>query len=408
MKLALLTLLLCSGSVVVMAQGGSNYSSIGFGDIRRSAGALYDGMAGTSIAMPNDHGINLVNPALLGMSPFTRLQAGYRFNQQHITQGGQSTSQNNGELDGLLVLFAVDTAHGFGFSLGVVPYSSVDYLVQRELQTNVDGTTLKGRSRQSGTGGTSSINFGISGRLGNLYGGLSMQSLFGVITLADEITIDGYRERLQTSTAYDVRGFLFKAGAYYKLSSSFSLGGYVSAGANGSMNTVYRASSSIAGVTTPYYDSVVATTGPTQLPISVGIGASYRVGRALYGIDIDVSDHSNVAVNPRSNVTFGRSLRASIGMSVNASQYAASFWERWGFRAGAGYQQMYYTYNGANVDEVFGSAGFDFPLGASATVDAALQGGLRSPQGNGLSESFLRVTVTVSIGETWFRPFARD
>ncbi|MBU3680218.1 MAG: hypothetical protein FGM32_11565, partial [Candidatus Kapabacteria bacterium] len=70
--LALLALVLAPYSLL-FSQGGSNYSTVGLGDLRLSSGALYDGMAGTSIAMPNDHGNNTENPALLGISPFTRL-----------------------------------------------------------------------------------------------------------------------------------------------------------------------------------------------------------------------------------------------------------------------------------------------------------------------------------------------
>ncbi len=392
---------------LLSAQGGSNYSSIGLGDIRRSVGALYDGMAGTSIAMPNDHGINIVNPALLGFSPYTRLQAGYRFNQHLVSQDGLTSQQNNGEIDGLMVLFAIDTAHGFGISFGVVPYSSVNYAVKRELSTEVDGTRLTGRSEQNGTGGTSSLQLGVSGRLGKFYGGISLQTLFGVITLSDDLYVDGIAERVRSTTSYDVRGILLRAGTFYRASDRLSIGAFVAGGPQGSMNTVYNAVGTLGGRT--YVDSTLRVTETTELPFNLGIGASYRLGRSLLGFDLEWGDLSRVDVNPRADATYERSLRATIGYNLPAAQYAPSFWEKWGFRAGAGYQSMYYTFNGSPIAEYFASAGFDFPLGQSATVDAAVMGGYRGPSGStGLSDTFLRLTVTVSIGETWFRPIARD
>ena len=402
----LLILALLTIPLAAFGQGGSNYSSIGLGDLRRSVGALYDGMSGTSIAMPSDHGINLVNPALLGFSPYTRLQAGYRFNQHLVTDNGNSIAQNNGEIDGLMVLFAIDTAHGFGVSFGVVPYSSVNYVVQRELKTDIDGTLLTGRSQQQGTGGTSSIQLGASGRIGDFYGGVSIQALFGVITLSDNIYIDGYRELVSSTTSYDVRGLLLRVGVYYKASSALSLGAFVSGGPQGLMNVVYRASGSLSG--SLYFDSTRAVQATTELPYSFGIGASITSGRSRYGLDIEWGDHSNVDVNPRSDATYTRSLRATLGFDRPAAQYAPTFSEKWGFRAGAGFQRQYYTFKGENIDELFASGGFDFPLGASATVDAAVMGGFRGPSNGALSEIFMRLTFTVSIGETWFKPFSRE
>lgn len=397
-------MLFCT-SVAALAQGGSNYSAIGLGDMRRSVGALYDGMAGTAIAMPSDHGINIVNPALLGMSPFTRLQAGYRFNQHLVSQGDLSTRQNNGEIDGLMVLFAVDTLRGFGVSFGVIPYSSVNYLTERPLSTPVDGTPLTGRALQQGTGGTSAIQIGASGRVGNLYAGISMQALFGVISLSEFLYVDAINERVQSSTSYDVRGMLLRAGLFYR-TSTVSLGGFISGGPRGSMNTVYRAAGLLGS--SVYIDSTLSVSGVTDFPVSVGLGASTSLGRSTVGADLEWSDHSGVDVNPRADAAYDRSLRVSLGYSLQAAHYAPSFWDKWGFRAGASYQRMYYTFRGSEIHEFAVAAGFDFPLGQSATVDAAVQGGYRGPVTGTLSELFARLTVTVSIGEQWFRPFARD
>lgn len=397
-------MLFCT-SVAALAQGGSNYSAIGLGDMRRSVGALYDGMAGTAIAMPSDHGINIVNPALLGMSPFTRLQAGYRFNQHLVSQGDLSTRQNNGEIDGLMVLFAVDTLRGFGVSFGVIPYSSVNYLTERPLSTPVDGTPLTGRALQQGTGGTSAIQIGASGRVGNLYAGISMQALFGVISLSEFLYVDAINERVQSSTSYDVRGMLLRAGLFYR-TSTVSLGGFISGGPRGSMNTVYRAAGLLGS--SVYIDSTLSVSGVTDFPVSVGLGASTSLGRSTVGADLEWSDHSGVDVNPRADAAYDRSLRVSLGYSLQAAHYAPSFWDKWGFRAGASYQRMYYTFRGSEIHEYAVAAGFDFPLGQSATVDAAVQSGYRGPVTGTLSELFARLTVTVSIGEQWFRPFARD
>jgi hypothetical protein len=86
-----------------------------------------------------------------------------------------------------------------------------------------------------------------------------------------------------------------------------------------------------------------------------------------------------------------------------------TFGNKIGYHAGAFYQQLYPTYLNSSITEYGASGGISFPLGGNAMVDAGLQLGYRAPQNNDvLSELFGRLTVSISIGETWFKPFARD
>ena len=92
-------------SCMAYAQGGSNYSIFGIGDIRRSVSSAYDGLGGTQIAVTSSYAVNLLNPAAWGALESTRLQGGFRFNQQSISNGSTSADQNNGKLDGFCLAF---------------------------------------------------------------------------------------------------------------------------------------------------------------------------------------------------------------------------------------------------------------------------------------------------------------
>ncbi len=96
------------------AQGGSNYSIFGIGDLRQTLGASYDGLAGTQIAVWSDYAINLANPAAWGAVKSTRIQGGFRFNQQSVSNGSITSDQNNGKLEGMATIFSIDTALGIG------------------------------------------------------------------------------------------------------------------------------------------------------------------------------------------------------------------------------------------------------------------------------------------------------
>ena len=147
--------LFIQAGISACAQGGSNYSIFGLGDMRRSVGAAYEGVGGCMTSVPLDNTINLGNPALWTLVKTTRLQGGYRFNQQRVTQGDASVGQNNGKLDGASVIFALDTTEGISASIGIFPSSSVNYLFTKNVSVSLpdSGQYIKGKSTYAGSGG---------------------------------------------------------------------------------------------------------------------------------------------------------------------------------------------------------------------------------------------------------------
>lgn len=402
--------LVASSIPSVLAQGGSNYSAIGIGDIRRTTGALYEAVAGTSVAMPMDHGINVVNPAMLGLQPSTRLQVGYRFNQHMITDGsGSSIAQNNGEFDGVLANFVVDTAYGFAVAFGLVPYTSVNYQVANDLYAQVDGVGASGQSVRTGDGGMSELYLAVCGKvIPDLHVGIAMLPMFGNIILTDEVTLYGsgnYSTKSQST--FNLRGIQFRGGLYWTVTPHFNLGATVAGGANGSLLVNDHVAASRGVIVT--YDSTVITNSATPLPLSVALGASLSLGRSIVGVDIEMCDYTQVQVRGEST-TYGRSYRASVGITRPGNRIPlVPFIERMGFHAGVCYQSLYYTYQGNPVREFMASVGTDLPVGGNSIVDIAITGGLR---GTGVSshlqELFLRGVFSMSIGEQWFKPFLRE
>lgn len=410
-------LLLVGSSSSLFSQGGSNFSSIGIGDVVRSVGARYEGMAGTAIAMPSLQGINVVNPALLGMSPFTRIQTGYRF-EQHLIESSQGpTAQTNGEVDGLLALFAVDTSMGLGVSFGVLPYSNIAYTTTREFTTAGPQGIQKGSSSQYGSGGISSLYLGASYRIAGIYLGASAQPLFGQINYYDDNIVSSVTNlsSFTLHTKYLMTGAAYRIGAYTEVLPAFNIGAYYSFGSSLSYDrslaqTVFtREISDTLNLRgrEEYTFRRDSSNGTSPLPFMIGLGISYRLGRTQVGLDIESGNYSGITINQRSDATLGSMFRASIGISQQAAGYAPTFFDKWGYRGGIGYTKQYFMFRGQDVHEFYGTVGVDFPLGQSATVDAALQGGFRGPS-NGLYEYIGRFSATVSIGEVWFKPFARD
>lgn len=394
----------------LFAQGGDFYSVFGLGDQRRQIGGLYEGMAGTAIAMPTMHGINLTNPALLGMSPLTRLQVGYRFDQHQSSNPSQSLAQNNGGVDGIMGLLGVDTALGIGITFGLEPYTSVDYAATKRLRTVVGGDTVVGASLRRGQGGISSIVIGASAKLlGRLYAGVILRSLVGNITMYDDVVALGLGNYdAQQRTSHELRGLIARGGLFWEVTPHLSVGAFVSGGSDATLRTINQATAIRPGSISLDTTQTIAST--SALPLSYGIGMSWLSGRTRLGVDVDVEDHTGITVNAPATVQFGTSLRTSLGVAYQGSrQPGASYAERVGYAAGLYYERAPFTFKGQPIHEYAVALGTNFPVGGAAMVDIGINLGQRTSVAEGaLQDLFGRLVVSVSIGEQWFRPFARD
>lgn len=406
---SLILLLLSLGKFTALAQGGSNYSALGIGDLRYNVGALYDAMSGTSIAMPMEHGINVVNPALLGLATTTRIQTGYRFNQHVSKSEGITSAQNNGKLDGLIAMFSVDTARGFGFSLGILPYSSLNYSTARNVETILNGKVIRGRSIQLGKGGVSQIQLASSVKLySDLQIGISGSALFGILEYSDQVVVGQDIWSASSTRSYDIRGLIFKGGIWWRPVKGFNIGTFVSAGTNADVFITRRANGVNPGGV--YADTVQIENSSTGLPVTAGVGWSMRTGKNLLGMDFMWGDYTGVTANARPDARYSSMYRSSIGFSHPGEMGSIStFIDNIGYHTGAYFEKLYVTLNGVNLYEYAGSFGISFPLGGHAMIDAAVQAGWRGPgTGSTLTDLFGKLNVTVSIGETWFKPFVRE
>jgi len=394
----------------VYAQGGSTYSIFGIGDLRTTLGASYDGLAGTQIAVWSDYAVNLANPAAWGAVKSTRIQGGFRFNQQSVSNSQTSASQNNGKLEGMAAIFSIDTALGIGASLGFYPFSSVNYaLTTPTTITTGDGRTIGGEIDATGKGGITAGYIGGSVRIAeNFSFGLSGVALFGTVSSVVQTLLyssEAYSSVNQSND--DFRGYGLKVGWMYSPFQNFTLGaaGSVYSKLTGTNELRY----STIGTTELSSDTTFESDFSTSMPSSFGIGASYKSGKFMFAADAELQDFSSFTYRS-GRETFRSTMRASFGVTRLASfAPGTAFSDRVAFSLGGGYQQLYYTINGTPINEYYGSFGMQIPLGNGAMLDGAAMGGMRGTTGNGLvQELFGRFSVTISIGEIWFKPFPRD
>lgn len=395
------------------AQGGSNYTVFGLGDLRRSVGAAYEGVGGCLYSTSFDNTINIANPAVWTDVKTTRLQGGYRFNQQFITQNGRTVGNNNGKLDGVAVIFALDTTAGVSASIGLYPSSAVNYMfVKGERIALPDpGQFIDGNSSYTGSGGLNAgflgASWAVTPRVSVGFTGLFH---FGVITDKVETSIISEAALNSITTNTDQLSAMgFTLGLQTKPFDNFTLGGSLTM--NGSLTALsdmnYRTAQT-GGVVS--YDSTFTRTVTSSMPTTIGIGASYRHDRLLFLADAELQTVDGMTYRMPAGSSYTNASRIGVGISRLGSRSAGmSYAQKMNLNAGLGMRNLYYSFFGETVTEQYGTFGVQMPFGGAAMVDAALVLGVRgSTRNGGVEELFGRLSVTISVGEVWFIPFRRD
>lgn len=393
-------------ATALYSQGGSNYSVNGFGDLTSSVSAGYNGLAGTQIAMPSAYMINMRNPAMWSYVQTTRLQAGYQFNQMFAQNETISLKQNNGKISGVLALFSIDTAMGIGVSFGIHPYSNVNYYLRSPFTVKMEGLEFSGTSTYIGEGGLTLAYLGASTKIyKGLTAGAEIFSTIGSISYKTTTVVSGDNNYPGINEKFDrFYGLGFKGGLSYNFPFGLYLGlcGEYHSSLNYDRDIIYSSQT--------ISDSVTSTVNKLKVPASIGFGAAYKTGKFLIGFDFTSQNFSNFDYQRGSEVKFTNNNNFSIGFSrLGSKTYSADFLDKVSYNIGFGYNQLHYTVKGTQINDLYGSIGLEMPIVSGTMLNTALQIGTRGQTGNGLiKENYGKLTIDISVGDNWFKPFKRD
>mgnify|MGYP000860881545 CR=1 FL=1 len=356
-------------------------------------------------SFPSEHSINTKNPALWSLVKNTRLHAGYRFHQNLVTKGENQLLQNNGQVDGVFSIFAIDSAMGLAASFGIYPYSSVNYLISTPIEMVYQDLELKGFNIYQGSGGISTAYIGGSTRiLDELYFGASIYANFGLINSLTETHLENYYTG-KSNRDSKLSGWGLKAGIYYSPIKDLSIGAFFD-----------KQQSMTSECLMTFYNNFIKDTSFSKsessfsIPDQLGFGVSYLTGKFQFGADIKFQDFSNFTFNAGPNTKFKSSTQYSLGVSrIGNPSYYAPYLDKVTYNFGIGYNDLYYQIAGNNLTEYFASFGMKMPIVGTAFIDAAFVLGTRGTNDpNLVKEYFGRMIIDISIGETWFKPFRRE
>jgi len=393
-------------SSLLIAQGGSNYSVFGIGDLHHGIGAAYDGIGGTSIAVPFHSSLTNRNPAQWSFIKTTRLQAGYRFNQQIVENEKMNLWQNNGKIDGFIINFGIDTASAINLNIGISTYSSVNYFVSFPIEVELgNGTLLNGRTAYQGIGGLSQGWIGGSYKPASwLALGASMHTYFGNIQSSSSTLLYNSNSSPTRTVTKDVfSGYGYRLGVLVEPLQKLYLGAYTELNNDMSLDRFTNFQAAYLN------DSIITDNFSFQFPNLYGVGLSYTIGNVVVASDYITQNFSNFQYN-RGDASFTDYKAISFGVArLGLFGFNRTFFDRTTYMIGGGYKEKNLSIKGTNINEYYMSVGISAPLVGFAVLDASLTfGSLGTVDFGLLRESFGRLNVSLSLGDAWFQPFKRE
>lgn len=418
-------------AVGAFAQSGeygsySPYSIFGVGNLAGSPSAYVSGMAGTGIAGRNHRYLNTLNPAAVSVRDSLALMIDFSvFNTNTIysqTYGGvtRHSANNATNIGGFAISFPIwNKLAGY---VGLKPYSSVGY-------------TFSVNSADADAGVISQTHSGI-GSLYNFYGGLShnfggrfsigaeADYIFGKLEkqFVQDFASSGYNEA-QTYQTLTLNAFTGKFGAQYEqpLGKDFklSLGAIYTLRSwlHGFNDGQYYSAGSVQNATLPesYADTLRGASG-IALAGELGLGITLNFRNKLRAsFDYSRSDWRNSGMDSAKGFavsdaqqSFENSVRESYKLgfeyvpNISDVRY---YHKRMAYRAGAYFNNEYYTVAGRPVNTAGITLGATLPVfrwynGLSIAVDI----GQRGPfSGSLVRENYFKISVGVNLFDIWFQ-----
>ena len=421
--LALALLVFSAGSLGAQTDGTyggfSPYSVFGLGQMHQGGTSWNRGMGGVGIAARNHRFINILNPASMTARDSLSFMAdmGLGGRMSLFKEGSKQAFNTTFNIDDVAMSFPMwrNTA----FMVGVTPLSDVGYNISyREM----DVYTQQRQFTSKGNGGTYQVfaaaaatfwkRLSVGAQFNYVFGNISKQS--SIINGDDSYRSSAYGDSLQ------VNSFTGKLGVQYE--QRLAGRSVITVGAT------YKFSSPIRGHSVSYSElgSYERKRDPSELKDKglrlgdeLGLGISFRQGDdLLVEFDYTRTDWRNSRldqVKGFSNVgdvvftqSVGQSFRVGGEFTPNRNDIRY-FFRRCTYRAGAYYDQSYYTVDGAHVNSVGLTLGMTMPVFRWYNgLSIGLELGRRGLATSQVKENYFGFNVGFNIFDIWFQKRAYE
>ena len=418
-KLILTALLaiLCSG-VFAQANVDSPYSMFGIGQLRDGTmNGRLKGMGGVANAMYDKSMINVENPASYAMIDTLSFlfDAGLYFKSSSFSTSTLTERASAASFDYVAMGFAL--TNWWKMAIGAQPYSNVGYNIETNFHDALSGNYTE---VFQGEGGLNQAFIGNGFRLGKNFSiGANVSYVFGDSKSTTTLYYPDSSFMIGTRRSRDVmvRSFLFDYGVMFHtdLGNDLTL----------SVGATYDQKINLRGTQTLYIRSLEANenTNTTSeylidtidyqvdkntryaMPHGFGIGFSLQKNNQwTIGADFNWSQWSTFAKNG-----VNQGLQDSWSVAVGGeymprSTSLSSYWTKVSYRLGGFYERTFLNVKGTSINKLGVTLGLTLPVPKTMSkVNVGLEvGKCGTKSANLIQESYVNLTVGVSIFERWF------
>ena len=407
-----LSLLLFIFTSAIFAQSGSSspYSGGGLGERNFSGTEANRHMGGLDVFTDSIHA-NLNNPASFGFLKLTTYSVGVNYTNNSLSSTTDSFKADTASLDYLAVSIPAGI---FGFSFGILPYSSVGYKV-RDLSGSDD---FKISNRYEGSGGINQTYISIGIPVTKFFAvGASINYNFGKLFYRTGQFLTGIENGTFLSNQSSISGlsYLFSAQANIPIKKKYNFQGMFSfepkAPLNSENNRVFYTQSINNQSVSDFIEVILDAIGLDVT--SVDISKTYKLGlgfgenkKWFLGLQRNLTKSAtfNNDFFKRENIRYRDSKKWTIG-GFYIPNYASftSFWSRVVYRFGFRSEQMSLIVNHIPLTETGISFGVGLPLGGLSNANVGLEISQRGQKEFGLlKETLIALRIGLSLNDVWF------
>ena len=391
----------------------SPYSYIGMGELDPGYSTSNLMMGGLGVSNSNGIYNNVINPALLARNRYTGFEVGVNTEYKSLQDVRQKQSVFGGNYQSLNI--TIPASPRWTFSLGIRPYSSVQYDTKSYRRLNLLGVDSLIYSF-SGSGNINKLSFSNGVRISKeLYLGIEANYLFGNIVrnVSTQNLSDGQYYKVQLENRNDYSDFTFKAGLAYRYALKKDL--YLNLGASIDLNSSMSASQikrfailDYTGNNTLNADTLSQKTPFVQnLPVTKKFGLSFeKIARWMVGVDFISTDWTKVENNLGQLRALPVSNKWIVGGEFTPDfESVSNYLKRTTYRAGFSYETTPYAMSDSSpyaVDMNF-SLGAALPLRNLSYLNISYQLGKRGNLSqNNLEELYHRISIGLTLSDLWF------
>ena len=418
---AILSIIVCT--LPIWAENGMNspYTRYGFGQLSSMSVGANKGIGGTGIGLQNSSQINLLNPAsYAAVDTLTFLMdIGASLHNTNFAESGVKMNARNTTFDYLAMQFRLSPR--LGMTIAMMPFSNIGYnfsnsAIINSYQDPITGEIIKVEegeeiyvtNRYYGDGGLRQVTAGLGWRPFKGFSiGANFSYLYGE---AYHYVYNQYNESsISTRTKQylaDISTYKTDFGAQYQatfgknritLGATYQLGHTID-------NDIYIIDMISTGSTVTSSDTLRST--PMSIPSGYGVGISYTYDQRLtFAADYSVQQYSTAEFFGMKGADYHR---ASIGVEYIPEHITRKLFRRARYRAGLHMATAHYQIGDQQGPTEYGaSIGIGLPImngwGSKSVINISGQAVHVRPNAPGMiTENYLRLSIGLSLNETWF------